>query len=64
MAELKRCPYCGGEAVRDTVKAPHTSEPWHYVRCGNPNCHVEPSTAAYKKQSGATKAWNRRANND
>lgn len=50
MDGLKRCPFCGGEAVISTGTA------WHWVRCKR--CKAETRGCRTKWQ--AEEAWNRR----
>lgn len=53
--ELKACPFCGGEALRD--KTLHTCPAEHWIKCGQ----CENSTTAYASRESATRAWNTRA---
>lgn len=70
MAELKPCPFCGGEAEyvsyveRDTCSI--SGSPACLIRCKNCKAQMgnfvsDDTTFAYKDV--ATEAWNRRANN-
>lgn len=57
MAELKPCPFCGGEATL-------TKEYGRFfVSCENDNCSVGVETTLWVSgtMDGAIKAWNRRA---
>jgi hypothetical protein len=56
MAELKPCPFCGGEAG-----FPSGSLGWYWVECMNEDCPVEPSTNGHQTKEEAIEAWNRRA---
>ena len=56
MIELKRCPFCGGEAKLLKIKI--TDE--FYVRCTNGKCAVTPKTWIYKNKIKAIAAWNNR----
>ena len=60
MAELKPCPFCGGEAKRYQLKHP-SGIVQYAVACMNDDCLVSPTTAAYKTKGADAKAWNRRA---
>lgn len=51
--ELKRCPFCGGEAEVDGF-------PLRYVRCKE--CGAE--TGAFDSEEEAIKAWNKRVSDD
>ena len=53
--ELKPCPFCGGEARRY-----NGNHDMHGVVCKKCNAKVY----GYANQASATKAWNRRANNE
>lgn len=55
MAELKPCPFCGGEA--ETSRGLHRYDCWG-VWC--PECKVR--TDLYLSEREAAEAWNRRAN--
>ena len=52
MAELKPCPFCGGEARRYEGKTDS-----HGVTCKKCSCKV----FGYASVAAATRAWNRRA---
>lgn len=59
MAELKLCPFCGGNA-----KVVLLYDSYH-VECDNPlDCTVIPSTWGYGTEEEAIIAWNRRAGED
>ena len=63
MPELKKCPFCGGEAeLREERIAGHTR---FYVSCENDNCcvAVETVNSVSATRAGAEEAWNRRADN-
>lgn len=63
-ANLKPCPFCGGEAV---LSWSMTSTPHPFVRCKygafeHPKCHGAVAvTYDYRNKSDAIDAWNRRA---
>lgn len=63
MSELKPCPFCGGEAERETFKHAY-GHTMYYVQCSNKKCAVSPITSAYKAKGADIRAWNRRTNND
>ena len=55
--ELKKCPFCGGEAKWGMMESNH------YVRCYNPDCLIKPTTALfrfYETKQEAIEAWNKR----
>lgn len=52
MENLKRCPFCGGEAVLNSD--------FHQVSCGNPLCGVLPQTWTSDTDEEAIERWNRR----
>lgn len=59
MADLKPCPFCGGEAKKVVTAVFYNGTNWGYIRCG------KPITACCVKQpemliEEAIKAWNRR----
>ena len=54
MAELKPCPFCGGEARRY-----YGAVSCHGVTCAKCTAKIY----GYKTKGAATKAWNRRADN-
>jgi hypothetical protein len=59
MAELKPCPFCGGEARVSDCGWGHC-----YVRCTNTSgmkCPVRPITKYFDRANKAIEAWNRRA---
>lgn len=70
MAELKPCPFCGGEAERlywydSNLGGVYTNIPWgdgemHIIRCKK--CGAE--TTKYKTLRGCFNAWNRRVDNE
>lgn len=57
MAELKPCPFCGGEA--EYIPIDYLPEPCGYVRCGN--CRVKQHW--YNPKNTAIEDWNRRSDN-
>ena len=52
MAELKPCPFCGGEAYSDKI-----GKPLFTIRCTNIDCYAEISKVSYEE---AIEAWNTR----
>lgn len=54
---LRKCPFCGGEAV---VRRGNVSK-LYYVRCSNIECAVFPITDGFSTEGQAARAWNRRA---
>ena len=58
MSELKKCPFCGGDAA-ETQKGDN----YVIVRCLSIMCRVRPSAVCYKDKSGVYdfSAWNGRA---
>ena len=60
MAELKPCPFCGGEAkLRETTYGNNIGA--YFVYCANRDCEVSPSTGYRRFRKEAIEAWNRRA---
>lgn len=57
MAELKRCPFCGGEVILETVDGNSPEE--CYIYC--PQCDFE--SGVYSKPKFIVEKWNRRADN-
>ena len=57
MAELKRCPFCGGEAILETVDGNSPQE--CYIYC--PECDFE--SGVYSEPKFIVEKWNRRAEN-
>lgn len=57
MAELKRCPFCGGEAILETVDGNSPKE--CYIYC--PECDFE--SGVYSEPKFIVEKWNRRADN-
>ena len=55
MAELKPCPFCGGE-----VYFSGWSKGWS-VECHNIYCDILPQTHICQSQKEAAEEWNRRA---
>jgi Lar family restriction alleviation protein len=60
MDELKRCPFCGGEAeIEEVPGSPYTNESYAWA-CGCKKCNI----GWYKESKPeAIAAWNRRASN-
>lgn len=57
MAELKPCPFCGGEVILETVDGNSPEE--CYIYC--PGCDFE--SGVYSKPKFIVEKWNRRADN-
>ena len=57
MAELKPCPFCGGEAILETLEG--NSPEAYYVYC--PKCNFE--SGLYSEPDFIVEKWNRRADN-
>ena len=58
MAELKTCPFCGGEARMHTRYMRHAEQFRYLVKCLRCNARME-----YRNEAAAIEAWNRRADN-
>ena len=58
--EIKKCPFCGGEAVVCQSKS-YTGRTYYYVVCGK--CRTEQGKT-YSTKQYAIKIWNRRTNSD
>ena len=56
MIELKRCPFCGGEAKLTKLESSNE----FFVGCTNGGCAVIPVTWTYKTETKAIAAWNNR----
>ena len=54
MTELKRCPFCGGEAILETVDGNSPEE--CYIYC--PECDFE--SGVYSEPKFIIEKWNRR----
>ena len=54
MIELKRCPFCGGEAKLTKIKPFNEYE--FFVECINASCAVIPVTWTYKTETEAIAA--------
>lgn len=59
MAELKSCPFCGGEARPVLYHNKECTWVRHYVKCQCCDVH----TPNYLEREIAIEAWNRRADN-
>ena len=57
MIELKMCPFCGGEAILETVDDSNPEE--RYIYC--PKCDFE--SGVYSEPQFIVEKWNRRADN-
>lgn len=62
MIELKRCPFCGGEAKLTKLKPFNEYE--FFVECMNVSCAVIPVTWHYKTEIEAVNAWNYRVDEE
>ena len=59
MENLKKCPFCGGDAIR------HDNGRWFQIGCGSVlSCKVRPKTDHYSNEEAAIQAWNRRAGDE
>ena len=59
MKELKKCPFCGGEAwLREFTDLNKSIN--YYVECGYIECAVSPETAIFETPEEAVAAWNNR----
>lgn len=56
--ELKRCPFCGGEAVVSSFGREGDEHFW--IECSNAFCPVSPETCEFGSEADAIAAWNRR----
>jgi len=54
--ELKNCPFCGAEAIRDFNFVGHAQATVYYVKC----CNCECTTRYHATESGADATWNAR----
>jgi Lar family restriction alleviation protein len=62
MAELKPCPFCGGEAkIVDNGEASTNKYYFVDVLCKDMSCRGYSSCLEYKTKQQAIEAWNRRA---
>ena len=57
MAELKPCPFCGGEATLEYGRGFRK----YWVCCNNPKCRIQPQTDAHEYKGVIVREWNRRA---
>ena len=62
MAELKPCPFCGGEADAFHIKSETDDTEGWVVGCTNDKCVVRPSVQTGIREA-AVFEWNRRADN-
>ena len=64
MAELKRCPFCGGEAglLCGDYKSQQKSQEVWIVGCNTGGClgRIFPVKVRYESREEAAEAWNRR----
>ena len=60
-ADLKSCPFCGDEGIRDQHKNPADNRVYYFVRCRNKwqKCFM-PKTQGFPSKGTAAKQWNRR----
>ena len=56
MSELKRCPFCGGEAK---LRIDHYPRTVYSVECSNEDCFIG-QLGVYRKKEEAIKVWNTR----
>ena len=56
MAELKPCPFCGGEAKFVVVRAAPNERPEGFIRCENMCCEQ----CFVRSEDVAEEEWNRR----
>lgn len=61
-AALKKCPFCGEEAIRDQEIQKDTNRVLFFVRCRNKyqKCRVMPRTTGYHSKGTAPRDWNKR----
>ena len=57
MEELKKCPFCGGEAH---VRYIAVMESPYYPECMDEHCIAGDTGIGFKSEKEAIKAWNRR----
>ena len=60
MAELKPCPFCGGQAIVIECRYRH-NESSFFVKCNNSDCIVIPQTYENSDMAYVIDIWNRRA---
>ena len=60
MAELKPCPFCGGNAMVIANQYRH-GQTAYCVKCNNNDCQVIPVTYEHCELEDAIEVWNRRA---
>lgn len=56
MSELKRCPFCGGEAI--PIRYRNGWDEWWQVHCTN--CHISQTGSNRHKEEEAVEEWNTR----
>lgn len=61
VAELLPCPFCGGDAIMETVHGKAVDEARRTVGCRNEECHGYMSFLTHSRQCEAAAAWNTRA---
>lgn len=61
MADLKKCPFCGADAVLDTFTTAMEKKPRFRVRCTK--CPCDLGWEHWSVEEAAAE-WNRRADND
>jgi Lar family restriction alleviation protein len=61
MEELKKCPFCGGEAAIVPLEEQEYIAAGFYVSCANRECKAEAYTDDFPTEQEAIAAWNRRA---
>ena len=60
MAELKPCPFCGGEAGLFEVKGIDNDLLGYMVGCTEDHCEIRPSITKSLDKDGVINAWNTR----
>lgn len=58
--ELKKCPYCGGEAHVYSTESCTQNKMYYGVDCDSDECIVHTMVADYETAEEAIEAWNRR----
>lgn len=61
MAELKPCPFCGGEAGLFHIKGVGNDLCGYMVGCTEDDCAVRPSVQSELGETAVIEVWNRRA---
>ena len=62
--DLKRCPFCGGDAMLRRVWTHHNGgideETYYMVGCTKHPCHAQIGRVRHKTRERAVEVWNRR----